>query len=198
MQSDFLMHYGIKGMHWGVRRFQEAGSSKRTAIGKKRYAHSGSKTKAKKGLSYTKDDNVFISGKVKYDEPISPGITKELNKMISANCKIHIGDAPGADTRVQDYLNQVGYRNVTVYTTDKKARNNVGKWKVNKINAKKYKDEREARRQKDIAMTKVCNKGFAISSDDDRPDSATSLNINRMIDKGSDVAVWDYKSKRFI
>ena len=43
MQSDFLMHYGIKGMHWGVRRFQEVGSSKRTAIGKKRYAHSKDK-----------------------------------------------------------------------------------------------------------------------------------------------------------
>lgn len=38
MQSDFLMHYGIKGMHWGIRRFQEKGSSKRTPEGKKRYS----------------------------------------------------------------------------------------------------------------------------------------------------------------
>lgn len=44
MQSDFLMHYGIKGMHWGVRRFQEKGSSKRTPAGRKRYAHSKDKT----------------------------------------------------------------------------------------------------------------------------------------------------------
>ena len=40
MPSDFLMHYGIPGMKWGVRRFQEKGSSKRTEAGKKRYAHS--------------------------------------------------------------------------------------------------------------------------------------------------------------
>ena len=39
MHSDFLMHYGIPGMKWGVRRFQEKGSSKRTPAGKKRYAH---------------------------------------------------------------------------------------------------------------------------------------------------------------
>ena len=40
MDSDYLMHYGIKGMKWGVRRYQLKGSSVRTPEGKKRYAHS--------------------------------------------------------------------------------------------------------------------------------------------------------------
>lgn len=36
MKSE-LYHYGIKGMHWGVRRFQNADGSY-TAVGKARYA----------------------------------------------------------------------------------------------------------------------------------------------------------------
>lgn len=186
---DFLAHHGILGQKWGVRRFQYA-DGRLTPEGKIRYL--------KNGLSYKEGDNVFISGKVKYDEPLSGPISKEIDKVIKAKSNIHIGDAPGADARVQEYLHQAGYRKVTVYTTDKEARNNVGNWNVVKIDASKYEDEREARRQKDIAMTKACNKGVAISSEDDRPDSATSLNVQRMKDQGSDMSVWDYKAKRFI
>lgn len=40
MPGTFLMHYGTPGMKWGVRRYQEKGSSKRTPAGKKRYSHS--------------------------------------------------------------------------------------------------------------------------------------------------------------
>lgn len=36
MNEDYLEHYGIKGMHWGIRRFQNADGSL-TAAGKKRY-----------------------------------------------------------------------------------------------------------------------------------------------------------------
>lgn len=42
MNSDFLMHYGIPEMKWGVRRYQLKGSSKRTPEGKIRYAHTKS------------------------------------------------------------------------------------------------------------------------------------------------------------
>ena len=189
MTSHELYHHGILGMRWGVRRYQNKDGSL-TELGKKRYGNNG--------LTYSRSDNVFISGKVKYDEPLSGQMVKELDKIIKVNANIHIGDAPGADTRVQEYLNSVGYRNVIVYTTDKQVRNNVGSWKVIRIDASKYSDEREGRRQKDIAMTKACNKGLAISSEDDRPDSATSLNIQRLKDQNSEVAVWDYKANRFL
>lgn len=49
MKDDYLAHYGIKGMKWGVRRFQNADGSL-TAAGKKRYGSDetsgGSKKKA--------------------------------------------------------------------------------------------------------------------------------------------------------
>ena len=39
MSLNFLAHYGIPEMKWGVRKYQLAGSSKRTPEGKIRYAH---------------------------------------------------------------------------------------------------------------------------------------------------------------
>ena len=188
--SNYLAHHGVKGQKWGVRRYQNEDGTL-TQAGRARY-------RSESGLSYKESDKVFISGKVKYDEPLSGSIKDEIDKIVNAKSHVLIGDAPGADTRVQEYLNRLGYKNVTVFTTDRNARNNVGKWKVNKIDASKYEDEREARRQKDIAMTVSSNKGLAISSIDDRPDSATSLNVQRMIDQGSEMAVWDYTKKQFI
>lgn len=187
--ADYLIHHGIKGQKWGVRRYENSDGTL-TVEGKERYG------KAKR--KYQESDNVFVSGKVKYDEPLSGKIKKEVDRIVRANSNILIGDAPGADTRVQQYLSEIGYKKVTVFTTDPEARNNVGKWKVNKIDASKYGDEREARRQKDIAMTTASNKGLAISSKDDRPDSATSLNVQRMRNQGSKMTVYDYKTGKFI
>lgn len=50
MNENYLMHYGIKTQEWGVRRFQEKGSSKRTPEGKIRYAHSDKTSSEKKKI----------------------------------------------------------------------------------------------------------------------------------------------------
>ena len=47
MKDDHLAHYGLKGMHWGVRRFQNADGSL-TAAGKKRYGSGESSGATKK------------------------------------------------------------------------------------------------------------------------------------------------------
>lgn len=196
-EDSILVHYGIKGQKHGIRRWQNEDGS----LTPEGYIHYGIGQGRQSGSSkqtYNGSDTVFISGKVKYDSPLSGRIKNEIDRIVDSGSKIVIGDAPGADTRVQEYLKQRGYKNVEVFTTDSEARNNVGGWKVNKIDASKYSDEREARAQKDIAMTKVANKGVAISSADDRPDSATSKNIERLEQQGSGVVVYDYKSEDFI
>lgn len=65
--SDFLMHYGIPEMKWGVRRYQVAGSSKRTPEGKIRYAHSVSDLA----------NNVYAKAK-----KVEPKITKDVTSII--------------------------------------------------------------------------------------------------------------------
>lgn len=180
--NNELYHHGILGMKWGVRRTPE------------QLGHARKFTNSLGG-NYKSSDTVFISGKVKFDEPISSACKDEIDRIISAKSKIIIGDAPGADTRVQEYLAQSGYKDVVVYTTDDYTRNNVGNWNVKKISGNNKTNEREIRREKDIAMTNAATKGFAISSDDDRKDSATALNIQRLIDSNKPVQFYDFKKK---
>lgn len=175
-----LYHHGVKGQKWGVRRYQNSDGS-RTAIGK-----------AKLRKQYSPKDAVFISGKVSYDKPLNNSLKSEIDKIIKARSRILIGDAPGADTRVQDYLASKGYSNVTVYTTDKNVRNNVGNWNVEQISGNGFSDERSIRRQKDIAMTRAATRGLAIMPTNDRPDSAMSLNVQRMNEYGVPVLTYDF------
>lgn len=169
-----LSHHGIKGQQWGVQ------NGPPYPIG----VHHG---------TYSKSDTVFVSGKVKFDEPLPETMRKELDLVIESGARVVIGDAPGADTRCQDYLSKRGYKNVEVYTTDPVARNNVGNWKEVKIKSNPHTEERVVRAQKDIAMSMRATKAIAISSSDDRPGSATAMNIARMLGAGKDVQFYDYK-----
>lgn len=50
-----------------------------------------------------------------------------LNKIMSLGLDILIGDAPGIDTAVQNFLYRCSYQKVTVYYA-RNLRNNIGKW----------------------------------------------------------------------
>lgn len=184
---EWLKHHGIKGQKWGIR------NGPPYPIKSKNLSYY-----EKNDRPYNKNDRVFISGKVKYDKPLNNLMRKEIDDIVKAGSKILIGDAPGADARVQEYLSNKDYRNVIVYTTDPIVRNNVGDWKVKKINGDGYSDEASIRRQKDIAMTKESTRGYAISLESDRPDSAMSNNISRMLNSNKYIKVFDYEKNEWI
>ena len=68
MYNDFIMHYGIKGQHWGLRRFQNEDGSL-TAEGKERYLNDdGSKNYAKIKKDAAADAKEYARAKAYYGD----------------------------------------------------------------------------------------------------------------------------------
>jgi adenine-specific DNA-methyltransferase len=75
---------------------------------------------------------IFIGGSRAVSR-LNPAVRRKLDELIAGNVSILIGDANGADKAVQRYLQEQGYRRVTVYYMDRR-RNNVGSWPEKSIN----------------------------------------------------------------
>lgn len=169
----YLMHYGIKGMKWGVRKDRDSGNS------------------------------IFISGSSKtqdkssgyYRRKLPRGVRKEIKGYIRNGDRILVGDAPGIDRQVQDFLNKKRYNNVTVYGPGKKVRYSANaKWKTKPVDAPQYKEmSPEWLREKDIAMTNDSNRGLAIVLDKGGA-KATRNNIDRLRKQRKDVSVFEISS----
>lgn len=142
---------------------------------------------------YKSTDYVFISGKVRFNQPLPCFVMNDIDEVMRAGAKIVIGDAPGADTAVQEYLFQNDYKNVIVYATDICPRNNVGGWPVRIIPPHDGDDERTARSRKDEEMTLIADSAIVISYEEDREDSATSNNVKRLQAMRKPVVFDDYK-----
>lgn len=183
MEKNEIFHYGITGMKWGVRRFQNEDRTW-TEAGKRRYGR-GSKT-------------VFVSGSSKTQEKDSPyrrtlpkAIRSELDSYILAGHKVIVGDAPGIDRQVQNYLHNKRYENVEVYGPGTKVRYSAdSKWKTNPIDAPEYEVmSKEWLAAKDIEMEKVADFGLAVVLDEGA--KATRKNVERLISHNKDVKVYE-------
>lgn len=177
-----MQHSGIKGQKWGVRRFQNADRTW-TEEGKKRYSGFGT---------------VFVSGSSKTQDPESPyyrkelpkEIQKELNSSIKKKEKIVVGDAPGIDRQVQDYLKDRGYNNVEVYGPGKNVRYSASSsWKTRAIDDPEHEPySPEWLRKKDEFMTDISDRGLAVILDEGS--KATRNNVERLISQNKEVKVF--------
>lgn len=165
--NDELMHYGVLGMKWGVRR-----SPNKTV-----FVSGSSKTQTK--------ESEYYRGK------LPKAIRKELKSYIKKGDKIIVGDAPGIDRQVQNYLKKNRYSNVEVYGPGKQVRYTANKkWKTNPIDAPEFEvGSKEWLAKKDIAMTKVADLGLAVVLDEGA--KATRKNVERLIEQNKDVKVYE-------
>ncbi len=183
---SWLIHYGIKGQKWGQRRFQNPDGTW-TEEGKKRY-----------GRSDEKQETLFVSGSSKTQDASSPyyrkqlpkEIQNELNSSMKRKERIVVGDAPGIDRQVQDYLNRKKYSNVEVYGPGKEVRYTANKqWKTTAIDDPEHEPySPEWLRKKDEFMTEISTKGLAVILDEGS--KATRNNVERLIKQEKAVKVF--------
>ena len=157
--EPYLMHHGVKGQKWGVRRYQNK---------------DGTLTNA--GKLKRRKETVFISGSSKTQTDDSPyrrkalpkEIQQTLNEIMERKANVVVGDAPGIDRQVQDFFNAHNYDKVTVYGPGKAVRYSANqKWKTKPIDAPEFEEgSKEWLAKKDIEMERVSTAGVGVVLDD--------------------------------
>ena len=166
--NAYLSHYGILGMHWGVRK--NPGSS-----GKRLFISGSSKTQDRKSPYFRRR--------------LPKDLRKYINKGIANGDSFIVGDAPGIDRQVQNYLKKKRYSAVDVYGPGKKVRYSADpKWKTHPIDSKYPEGSKGWFAKKDRAMTRDSTSGYAVILDHGGA-GATRKNISRMHNSGKRVRV---------
>jgi len=137
---------------------------------------------------------VFISGSMSIKK-LDDLVIESLNKIITKNIQVLVGDANGVDKIAQEYFFNQGYFNVIVYTIFNKPRNllsNNFKIKIIKVNNLQG---RIAQEKKDEAMTIDSDYSFVIW---DGKSKGSFNNILRALENDKKLKVYYQKEKRFL
>ena len=175
MYSNYLCHYGTKrhsGRYpWGSgnRPFQR----NREAV----FISGSSKTQDKNSEYYRKG--------------LPSTVKSQIDKSIQRGDRIIVGDAPGIDRQVQNYLKKKRYDNVVIYGPGKNVRYSANKkWKTKPVDAPEFEEgSKEWLAKKDIQMEKDSTSGIAIVLDEGA--KATRKNIDRLLESGKAVSVYE-------
>ena len=183
--TNYISHHGILGMHWGRRNGPPYPLNSKISTGKRL------KTTFVSGSSKTQDKSSPY-----YQRKLPKKLRKELKFEMREGNMIIVGDAPGIDRQVQDYLKKKRYKNVEVYSPGKESRYLANKkWKNHLIDDPKHEPmSPEWLAKKDKAMAKVADKGIAVILD--QGSGATRNNIKRLKAKNKEVSVYQINPKR--
>jgi hypothetical protein len=136
---------------------------------------------------------IFISGSMRIKK-LDPKVQDRVNNIIRSDFSVLIGDADGVDASIQEFLNSKGYKKVTIYCSGNNARNNIGRWAVEKIQTEHQKNSRLFFTAKDLQMAKKCDYGFMVW---DSKSTGTLSNVYELLSQGKKSLVFINKIKTF-
>lgn len=136
---------------------------------------------------------IFISGSMRIKK-LDPKVKDRIDNIVHSDFSILLGDADGVDASIQELLNSKGYTKVTIFCSGDKVRNNIGRWKVEKIQTDYQKNTRLFFTAKDIQMAKECDYGFMVW---DSKSTGTLSNVYELLSQGKKSLVFVNKLKAF-
>jgi hypothetical protein len=139
-------------------------------------------------------NKIFISGSMRIKR-IDKKVEERIDNIINSNFPILLGDAEGVDTSVQELVKSKGYNNVIIYCSGEHVRNNIGRWKVKKINTDYKENSRLFFTAKDIKMAKECDYGLMVW---DSKSTGTLNNVYELLSLGKKSLVFVNKIKEFV
>ena len=137
---------------------------------------------------------IFIAG-AKSINSLDAFVQKKLMSICQKNYDVVVGDCYGVDSLVQKFYANVGYRNIEIFASNGKARNNVGNWTVHNVPVPAGVRGFEFYKQKDIAMANTADYGFMIW---DGESKGTLNNMINLISRNKPVMVYLINQKKVL
>lgn len=137
---------------------------------------------------------VFIAGSISISR-LHVKVQERINKIVSSNFDVVVGDAEGADTSIQECLLKYRARKVTVYCTGDTPRNNVADWPVHRVTSKAKAGTRAYYTAKDLEMARRSDYGLMIW---DCKSTGTLSNVIELLKENKKSVVFVNKKSDFI
>ena len=104
---------------------------------------------------------VFVAGPRAISN-LNGKVKERLTNIINNNFTNLVGDADGADKQIQKLCYSLNYKNVRVFASNGKVRNNIGQWEVEKVEVADNIRGFDFYAAKDLEMAKNADYGFMI------------------------------------
>ena len=137
---------------------------------------------------------VFIAGSISISR-LHEKVADRINKIVSSDFDVVVGDADGADTSIQECLKRYQAGKVTVYCTGDSPRNNVAEWPVHRVVSKAKAGTRAYFTAKDIEMARNSDYGLMVW---DCKSTGTLSNVIELLKEKKKSVVFVNKNKDFI